>query len=323
MNDKNILNTELDPEVIKVRDKIISKIGDKSLDEVNSVIKKLLNEQMDEITRLGALAARVKIIRSKIENLYESKVGKKKENIKVQKEEKSEPLPEKSNDEKWVRVKMIETGEVNGKQIDKGVILDVKEGDSTKLVEAKKAEIVEENIDGAAPIKKDEDKNKQDSIKSAEKDDKSIKESKQEEPEKKAEPVQSDEKDKKAETVESKQKEEKSEDTKADEVKDDKTEIKVESDKNDTKAETEKADESENKEVKEDSDVKDEKKSDEIPTDESKEVEDKKITDSGSEQPEKNLTQEKSEENEKKPEEGNEKKDLLELHKEKVGEGEK
>ena len=158
MNDKNILNTELDPEVIKVRDKIISKIGDKSLDEVNSVIKKLLNEQMDEITRLGALAARVKIIRSKIENLYESKVGKKKENIKVQKEEKSEPLPEKSNDEKWVRVKMIETGEVNGKQIDKGVILDVKEEDGSKLVEAKKAEIVEENIDGAAPIKKEEDK---------------------------------------------------------------------------------------------------------------------------------------------------------------------
>ena len=96
-------------------------------------------------------------------------IGKKKENIKVQKEEKSEPLPEKSDDEKWVRVKMIETGEVNGKQIDKGVILDVKEEDGSKLVEAKKAEIVEENIDGAAPIKKDEDKNKQDSIKSAEK----------------------------------------------------------------------------------------------------------------------------------------------------------
>ena len=74
MDEKNPLNTDLDPEVIKVRDKIISKIGDKPLDEVNSIIKKLLNETMDDVTRLGALAARLKIIRSKIELLYESKV---------------------------------------------------------------------------------------------------------------------------------------------------------------------------------------------------------------------------------------------------------
>ena len=34
---------------------------------------------------------------------------------------------------------MIETGDVNGKQIDKGVVLDVKEDDGNKLIEAKKA----------------------------------------------------------------------------------------------------------------------------------------------------------------------------------------
>ena len=67
MNEKNNLENDLDPEVIKVRDKIITKIGDKPLEEVNSIIKKLLNEQMDEVTRIGALAARLKIIRSKIE----------------------------------------------------------------------------------------------------------------------------------------------------------------------------------------------------------------------------------------------------------------
>ena len=53
MDEKNLINTELDPEVVKVRDKIISKIGDKPLDEVNSIIKKLLNDQTDEVTRLG------------------------------------------------------------------------------------------------------------------------------------------------------------------------------------------------------------------------------------------------------------------------------
>ena len=40
MNEKNELNTNLDPEVEKIRDQIISKIGDKHLDEVNQIIKK-------------------------------------------------------------------------------------------------------------------------------------------------------------------------------------------------------------------------------------------------------------------------------------------
>ena len=39
---------------------------------------------------------------------------------------------------------MLESGDVNGKQIDKGVVLDVKEEDGKKLIEAKKAEIVVE-----------------------------------------------------------------------------------------------------------------------------------------------------------------------------------
>ena len=138
MNERNSMNTELDPEVVKVRDKIISKIGDKPLDEVNSIIKKLLNDQTDEVTRLGLLAARVKIIRAKIESLYERKVDIKpqvvskpikKEPVQDQKEEK-----DKDNDEKWIRVVMLQTGDVNGKQIDKGVVLDVKEEDGKKLI---------------------------------------------------------------------------------------------------------------------------------------------------------------------------------------------
>ena len=137
MNEKNNLENDLDPEVIKVRDKIITKIGDNPLEEVNSIIKKLLNEQMDEVTRIGALAARLKIIRSKIDLLYERKV-------KINKEPVSKPTPEKKEDkvtveEQWVRVKMVETGDVNGKQIDKGVVLDVKEDDAQKLIDAKKA----------------------------------------------------------------------------------------------------------------------------------------------------------------------------------------
>tara|TARA_B100000963_G_scaffold173975_1_gene151338 strand:+ start:624 stop:1565 length:942 start_codon:yes stop_codon:yes gene_type:complete len=155
MDEKNEMNSDLDPEVIKVRDKIISKIGDKPLEEVNSIIKKLLNESMDDVTRLGALAARLKIIRSKIELLYESKVDVKPKQInkKPQVEIKEEKKPE-SKEDKWVRVKILEAAEINGKQIAQGVVLDVKEEDSKKLVDSKKAEIVEEGTDGASPIQK-------------------------------------------------------------------------------------------------------------------------------------------------------------------------
>ena len=158
MDEKNSFNSELDPEVIKVRDKIISKIGDKPLEEVNSIIKKLLNESMDDVTRLGALAARLKIIRSKIELLYEKKVDIKPKEIKKQEKDKvEEELKGKTEkvEEKWIRVKMLEPSEVNGKQIDKGVILDVKEEDSKKLLNTKKAEIVQEDSDGAAQLKEE------------------------------------------------------------------------------------------------------------------------------------------------------------------------
>ena len=143
MNEKNVLNTNLDPEVEKIRDQIISKIGDKPLDEVNQIIKKLLMENMDETMRLAALAARVKIIRSKISLLYDDKMEINKPKIK---QPAKETLVEKPNikEEKWVRIKMLESGEVNGKQIDKDVILDVKEEDSKILIDAKKAEIVVE-----------------------------------------------------------------------------------------------------------------------------------------------------------------------------------
>ena len=133
MVEKKVFDNELDPEIQKVRDQIINKIGDKPLEEVNQIIKKLLSEQMDEVTRLGALAARVKIIRSKIDLLYERKVEINKPKAKkVEKTAEPEKTEEKK-EETWVRVKMLESGEVNGKQIDKDVILDVKEEDSKIL----------------------------------------------------------------------------------------------------------------------------------------------------------------------------------------------
>ena len=172
MNEKNELNTNLDPEVEKIRDQIISKIGDKPLDEVNQIIKKLLMENMDETMRLAALAARVKIIRGKISLLYDNKIEINKPKPKSV-EQKSD---EKTNieGEKWVRIKMLESGEVNGKQIDKDVVLDVKEEDSKILINAKKAEIVVEKPEQAnkpdLTKKADVDPEKKESVKTENKE---------------------------------------------------------------------------------------------------------------------------------------------------------
>ena len=169
MNEKNELNTNLDPEVEKIRDQIISKIGDKPLDEVNQIIKKLLMENMDETMRLAALAARVKIIRGKISLLYDNKIEINKP--KPQPKPVQQKSDEKTNieGEKWVRIKMLESGEVNGKQIDKDVVLDVKEKDSKILINAKKAEIVVEKPEQAnkpdLTKKADVDPEKKESVK--------------------------------------------------------------------------------------------------------------------------------------------------------------
>ena len=79
----------------------------------------------------------------------------KKDPVQDQKEEK-----DKDKDEKWIRVVMLQSGDVNGKQIDKGVVLDVKEEDGKKLIEAKKAEIVVEKKPEVKEEKEEKEKKK-------------------------------------------------------------------------------------------------------------------------------------------------------------------
>ena len=169
----NNFNYEPDPEVSKVRDQIIKKIGNKPLEEVNAIIKKLLNGQMDEITRLGALAARVKIIRLRIEELYETRVPKKFKKVETKNVSEEQKVPEKKQED-WVKVEMLEPSEVNGKQIDKGVILDVSKIDAQKLIENKKAIPIDINEQKQAldkeEIKKDSKLNQE--VKSEQKEEK-------------------------------------------------------------------------------------------------------------------------------------------------------
>ena len=65
-------STPLAPETIKVRDAVIAKCNDQSLDEMNEFVKGLLDRETDELKRLGILAARVYILRQRIMALMES-----------------------------------------------------------------------------------------------------------------------------------------------------------------------------------------------------------------------------------------------------------
>ena len=149
-------STPLAPETIKVRDAVIAKCNDQSLDEMNEFVKGLLDRETDELKRLGILAARVYILRQRIMALMESGAlnGNDKylgfidpspaqadDNI-----DSSSDLNIDDEDTNWMRVKIIENCEVNGVRFPSGVIIDVQADDANKLIESGKAELQAKNL---------------------------------------------------------------------------------------------------------------------------------------------------------------------------------
>lgn len=149
-------STPLAPQTIKVRDAVIAKCNDQSLDEMNEFVKGLLDRETDELKRLGILAARVYILRQRIMALMESGAlnGNDKylgfidpspaqadDNI-----DSSTDLDIDDKDTNWMRVKIIENCEVNGVRFPSGVIIDVQVDDANKLIESGKAELQAKNL---------------------------------------------------------------------------------------------------------------------------------------------------------------------------------
>lgn len=144
-------STPLAPQTIKVRDAVIAKCDDQSLDEMNEFVKGLLERETDELKRLGILAARVYILRQRIMALMESGAL----NGKEKKLDFIDPAPaqpdedidgfadidDNSDDTNWMRVRIIENCEVNGVRFPSGVVIDVHADDANKLIEYGKAEL--------------------------------------------------------------------------------------------------------------------------------------------------------------------------------------
>ena len=126
----------LSPEIIKMREALLERIGDKSLKEVAHIVNEILLNETDPTNRLAALAARVKVLKNYINKNYEFKskikkpeINEKKEKFQTTKEVSSHT--NKSEDENWVRVEMLKSGVVNGVRFPEGVVIDVNKSEPT------------------------------------------------------------------------------------------------------------------------------------------------------------------------------------------------
>ena len=149
----------LSPTSIRVRDAIIEKFIDKSLDELNNFLTSALETERDESKRIGILAARVYILRTRISKIMEFNQNSMIPSIdditpgelvnKLQHFDKpilsDEHLAEdKKHLEDWNELLTLEDGEINGVRIPRGVAITVGRDDATRLIETGKAELIKE-----------------------------------------------------------------------------------------------------------------------------------------------------------------------------------
>ena len=149
----------LSPTSIRVRDAIIEKFIDKSLDELNNFLTSALDTERDESKRIGILAARVYILRTRISKIMEFNQNSMIPSIdditpnelvnKLQHFDEpilgDEPLAEDTKQlEDWNELLTLEDGEINGVRIPRGVAITVGRDDATRLIDTGKAELIKE-----------------------------------------------------------------------------------------------------------------------------------------------------------------------------------
>ena len=130
---------QLSPEILKMRDALLDRLGNKSLKEVAQIVNEILINETNSTNRLAALAARVKVLRNFINKNYNVTKASKTQDLKnkINKDSNNNSSSEIVNtekSEKWVRVEMLKPGVVNGVRFPQGVVIDVSENDSEKLV---------------------------------------------------------------------------------------------------------------------------------------------------------------------------------------------
>ena len=142
----------LSPQIIEIRDQIIEKLNDLTLEECSKKLKELFNNETNEFYKLGNLAARIVTLKKRIDlilnetNDYDKNVinngTRKTENI-IENILDGKPLETLIQTE-WVRVQIKETTEVNGVRFPAGIQIDVTSEDSIKMIEGGKAILLDD-----------------------------------------------------------------------------------------------------------------------------------------------------------------------------------
>ena len=137
----------LSPQIIEIRDQMIEKLNDLTLEECSKKLKELFNQETNDFYKLGNLAARVLTLKKRI-NLILNDTIEDNQNISKNGTKKSGNIIENILDGKpadtaiesdWVRVQIKETAEVNGVRFPAGIQIDVTNEDSSRMIESGKA----------------------------------------------------------------------------------------------------------------------------------------------------------------------------------------
>ena len=147
----------LAPETIRVRNALIEKFTGEPLDEMNHFMNTALAAETNELRRIGILAARIFLLRTRIANLQDFNRDPSLTNISEINvgalnlgDATMDTAGVSDNDvteieEGWGRLKMTSPGEVQGVRFLTGAIIDAKPEDAEKLIRAGKAVRVDEN----------------------------------------------------------------------------------------------------------------------------------------------------------------------------------
>ena len=141
----------LSPSILEIRNLFLEKFKNEKLDIISKKLTELFDVEKDPVKKIVLLASRVETIRKRIDQIHQDENKTKiiqensNETSNEEKEVKAESESEKnekSNSEKWIRVIMKESTEVNGVRFPEGIQIDVTEDDSKKLIESGKAAII-------------------------------------------------------------------------------------------------------------------------------------------------------------------------------------
>lgn len=151
--DTEVKETTLSPEVRRIRNSIIKKFANEPLDIMAKFVKDIVETEEDTVKRLGAMAARVEILRMRISQISNNRTDSNFieiseeviEDDETVEDNPSEIIITSPNLSDWVRLRILENSEVNGVRFPQGVVIDVSQEDGDRLLESGKATYVVED----------------------------------------------------------------------------------------------------------------------------------------------------------------------------------